>query len=79
MELLACVDGILNFVSLHLDSVRQHKSFTMKTGNDVLTDFTGFVSLHCDRAFNSTGLKTYACTDGRSKRLHMFTSASSLK
>lgn len=56
MELLACVDGILNFVSLHLDSVRQHKSFTMKIGNDVLTDFTGFVSLHCDRAFNSTGL-----------------------
>ncbi len=51
----------------------------MKTGNDVLTDFTGFVSLHCDKALNARGLHTYACIDGRFKRLHMFTSASSFK
>jgi len=51
----------------------------MRTGNDVLTDFTGFVLLHCDRAMNARGLQTYACTDGRSKSLHMFTLASSFK
>ena len=51
----------------------------MKTGNGVLTDFTRFASFHRNGALKSRGLQTYACTDGESKRLHMFTSASSFK
>ena len=71
MEVLACIDGIFNFALALLHCIltsETTQSFMMKTGNDVLTDFTGFVSLHCDKALNARGLHTYACTDGKDLR-----------
>ena len=41
--------------------------------------FTRFASFHRNGALKSRGLQTHACTDGESKRLHIFTSASSFK
>ena len=82
IEIPSCVDGNFTFAPalLHciITRMRLNKVSMMWTGNDVLMYFNRFASFHRNGALKSRGLQTYACTEGESKRLHIFTSASSL-
>ena len=72
IEIPSCVDGNITFAPALL-----HNS--SETEQMVLMYFTRFASFHRNGALKSRGLQTHACTDGESKRLHIFTSASNFK
>jgi len=80
MEIPSCVDGNFTFAPALLHCIITHVRLNKSSRcRQVMMDFTRFASFHRDGALKSRGLQTHAFTDGKSKRLHMFTSASSFK